>query len=96
MSLRNYVSAYVYQGNGKDVESVDIQPDILFLFDIDPVISMKRILSRGEILGIYETPALLKKKRKKYHDVVKHIPHVMINASLSIDDIHRDVLKYIL
>lgn len=96
ISLRNYISTYVYQGDGKEVEAVDVQPDVLFLFDIDPAISMKRIVSRGEILGIYETPALLEEKRNKYKQVVKNITHVTIDAGKSIDEVHKNVLKYML
>jgi len=95
ISLRNYISAYVYQGNGKEVEAIDLRPDYLFYFDIDPTVSMKRILSRGEILGKYETPKLLNEKRKKYKKILQRIPHITIDASGDIQSIHKIIIKYI-
>ncbi len=95
ISLRNYVSAYVYQGNGDVVKKIDVNPDRIFYFDIDPTISMQRILSRGEVRGKYETIKLLREKRKKYASVLKNIPHIIIDASMSIDAIHKNIVKYI-
>ncbi|MCX6794032.1 MAG: dTMP kinase [Candidatus Gottesmanbacteria bacterium] len=96
ISLRNYISAYVYQGNGKDVEQIDVPPDYLLYFDIDPAIAMKRVVVRGEPIGKFETLKLLKEKRKKYEQVLQTIPHITIDAGASIDEIHRKVLNYIL
>lgn len=95
ISLRNYISAYVYQGDGKEIEEFDPKPDYLFYFDIDPEVSMKRIVSRGEILGKYETPKLLHEKRKKYKTVLQNIPHIDIDASQSIQSIHKEILLVI-
>ncbi len=95
ISLRNYVSAYVYQGDGAAVKKVDLEPDYVFYFDLEPRISMQRILARGETLGKYETPALLHEKRKKYQDVLKNIPHMTIDASRTIALIQSDIHKYI-
>ncbi len=96
VSLRNYVSAMVYQGDKGKVRKIDIRPDYLFYFDISPDIAMERIVIRGETRGKYEKIMLLTEKRKKYQEVLKHIPHITLDASLSIDEIHREVLKYIL
>jgi len=96
ISLRNYVSAYVYQGDGKEFLRFEPKPDILFYFDITAEIAMKRVLSRGERRGKFETRKLLNEKRKTYKKVLKAIPHIPIDASLSIDAIHKIVLKYIL
>jgi len=100
ISLRSYVSALVYQGHEQWIMNEFLRfeptPDFLFYFDITPTEAMKRIVSRGEPLGKFETPELLNEKRTKYAHVLKHISHITIDASLSIDDIRRDVLKYML
>jgi dTMP kinase len=93
--LRNYISAYVYQGNGKEIAKFDPKPDYIFYFDISPEDAMKRILSRGETVGKFETPKLLNEKRRTYQKILRHIPHIKIDASRSIALIHRDINKYI-
>lgn len=95
ISLRNYVSAMVYQGDHKVVKNIDVQPDYLFYFDIDPEISMGRIMSRGETIGMYETVKLLQEKRKIYKNVLKKIPHITIDGSKSIDEIYRTISSWI-
>jgi dTMP kinase len=104
ISLRNHVSALVYQGKtprgrawiAKEFLRFEPKPDFLFYFDITPKDAMKRILLRGEPLGKFETPDLLNEKRNNYRKVLKNIPHITIDASSSINEIHRNVLKYIL
>ncbi len=95
ISLRNYVSAYVYQGDGSLLQAFDPKPDWLFYFDIEPEISMKRIVSRGGIRGTYETMTLLDEKRKRYKEVLKTIPHIPIDASESILSLHNKIVSYI-
>ena len=94
ISLRNYISAYVYQGDGGSVKKIDIKPDWVFYFDIEPEVAMQRIVSRGETRGKYEKISLLNEKRKRYQKVLKNIPHIMIDAAASIDDIHKKMVKY--
>lgn len=95
ISLRNWVSANVYQGNGEPVKKIDIKSDYLFYFDIVPKKAMERIESRGELRGMYETMKLLNEKRKKYQEVLKRISHITIDASKSIDEIHSSIVQYI-
>jgi len=104
ISLRNYVSALVYQGKteatrqwiAKEFSRFEPEPDFLFHFDITPKDAMKRILKRGEQLGKFETPKLLNEKRNTYKNIIRNIPHITIDAGASIDEIHKNVLKYIL
>ncbi len=104
ISLRNYVSGLVYQGKtearrrwiAKEFSRFEPKPDFLFHFDITPKDAMKRILKRGEPLGKFETPNLLNEKRNNYRKVLKNIPHITIDVSSSINEIHRNMLKYIL
>jgi dTMP kinase len=95
ISLRSYVSAYVYQVNGSSVRNVDVTPDWLFYFDIAPEEAMKRITKRGETLGRYETISLLREKRKKYKEVLKTIPHSTLDASLDVQSIHNTIISSI-
>lgn len=104
ISLRNYVSALVYQGKTlrdrtwiqKEFFRFEPEPDFLFYFDITPRDAMKRILLRGEPLGKFETPALLNEKRKKYKSVLKKIAHITINAGLSINSIHQKITQHLM
>lgn len=95
ISLRNYISARVYQNDKNAVKNIDIQPDYLFYFDIDPKTAMKRIESRGESRGMYEKINLLQEKRRKYQEILKDVPHTTINAGKSIDEVHRNIVQYI-
>lgn len=107
ISLRNWVSALVYQGKTAkertwiDREFAKFEPraDVLFWFDIDPAMALARILARhkhaGEPIGKFETPALLNEKRKKYRNVLQNILHVRIDASRDITAMHKGICKCI-
>jgi dTMP kinase len=101
ISLRNYVSALVYQGKTEkdwtwitnEFLRFEPKPDYLFYFDITPGDAMKRILLRGEPLGKFETPTLLNEKRKNYKKILQAIPHITVDASQSIERIHRGIIS---
>lgn len=99
ISLRNYVSAIVYQGDVDVVKNIDIQPDYLFYFDISAGAAMERVNARhkktAEPLGKFETIELLNKKRDTYKKVLGNISHVTIDAAQSIPAIERDINKYL-
>lgn len=107
ISLRSWVSALVYQGKTEDerhwiaheFSHVEPEPDGLFWFDITPEESMKRIHTRhrqtGEKLGKFETVARLKEKRAAYASVFTHVDHIRIDAGKSIEEIHEQVLQYL-
>lgn len=108
ISLRNSVSALVYQGKTpsectwiqKEFARFEPTPDVLFFFDMTPEEAMTRIEKRrretGEPLGYFETKEHLYEKRKKYELVLKTIPHVRIDASQSVETIHRNIRMGIL
>lgn len=96
ISLRNYVSAMVYQGDTGIIKKIDISPDYLFYFDISPKVAMERIVSRGETRGKYEKLMVLEEKRKKYQEVLKNIPHIRIDASQSIDRVSARITDEII
>lgn len=106
ISLRNYVSAMVYQGKTEvdrkwikaEFNRFEPDPDFLFLFSMTPAEAMERIMKRyhdtGEALGKFETPTYLAEKSQKYLKVMKNIKHLEINAADSIDNIHQTIIKY--
>ncbi|MCL4360631.1 dTMP kinase [Patescibacteria group bacterium] len=104
ISLRNWVSALVYQGKTtkerdriRDAFSAfEPSPDLFFWFDMAPDRALTRINLRhaktGEPIGTFESVKLLSQKRKTYADVLRHIPHTRIDASAGIDEIHEHIL----
>lgn len=104
ISLRNSLSALVYQAVTPEERAWIIQefsrfepkPDFLFFFDITPEAALTRIMKRhkktGEPLGKFETPERLAQKRVAYQTVLKSMGHIRIDASLSIEDIHTQIV----
>lgn len=107
ISLRNWVSALVYQAKSKsDREYLTKEfgwfepvPDVLFFFDISPDAAIKRIMMRhneaGEPLGKFETRALLSQKRSAYKNVIKSMKHERIDASQKIEAMHKIIRGHI-
>lgn len=107
ISLRNWISALVYQAKTasdrqhltKEFASFEPKPDLLFFFNLTPEAAITRIKKRhnetGEAIGQFETPELLHQKADAYRSVLKHIPHVSIDASQSIEKIHQDIISHI-
>lgn len=108
ISLRNRLSTLVYQGETDwEVKLIEFlyaafepQPDILFYFDLEPKIVLLRINKRsrktGEEKGKFEKLELLKKKRKRYQNLLGNFKNVVIiDASKPIDKIQQDIVKSI-
>lgn len=108
ISLRNWISALVYQAKtksdrqylSKEFGWFEPKPDFLFFFDITPEEAINRIMKRhketGEALGKFETKELLAKKRAAYQSVLKSVPHIRIDASKSIESIHTQIVHHLL
>lgn len=107
ISLRSWISALVYQAKTasdrrhftKEFSSFEPKPDLLFFFDLTPEAALARVMKRhsetGEALGKFETPDLLRQKADAYQSVLKHIPHITIDASQSIEKIHQDITSHL-
>lgn len=105
ISIRNYLSALVYQArNGKEEQWVadqflhfEPQPDRIFLFDMEPSSALTRAQIRheetGEPMGKFETLDILTQKRERYREVFKRVPHVVVDASKSKEDIHAFICE---
>lgn len=106
ISLRNWVSALVYQGKTQkertwiqnEFSRFEPKSDALFFFDFTPKAALNRIMKRhkstGEALGKFETAKHLAYKRAAYQRILKTITHVRIDANQSIKAIHAQIVKY--
>lgn len=101
-------STFAYQGyaRGVDLERIKtvhdavmngFQPDITFLFDIDPILSQKRVQARGEELTRFDSETLdfHKTIRDAFLDIAKQSPEriQIIDAENSRDAIATDILR---
>lgn len=104
ISLRNYVSAIVYQGESDETREwikkqfLQFEPraNALIYFYIDPAKAFERILKRhqetGEALGRFETLQKLKEKRSLYRKVLKTISHFSVPAGKTRDIVHALII----
>ncbi len=105
ISLRSWVSALVYQGKTKEERTwitdefsrFELTPDAFLYFDLTPEIAFARIRKRyettGEAMGKFESLDVLHAKYKIYRDVLTAIPHAMIAADQSIEDVHTQITQ---
>ena len=79
-------------------------PEILFFFEIDPEISLKRVDSRNEKKEIYEKIETQKKIAMEYEKIISEYENnksctmkiIRIDATKSIDEISETISKIIL
>lgn len=99
---RYYLSTAAYQGAvGFDpLEIIRMNnfaptPDIAFLFQLSPDLSIERITSgRGDILNDFEQKESLEKVRTIFNSL--ELPFIKnIDASLSIDSVHQQIVHKI-
>jgi dTMP kinase len=107
ISLRNYVSALVYQGSSREEQHWIMQeflrfepkPTILFYFDIAPGVARDRILARqkktDEPVGRFESLQELSKRRGIYHRILRNIPHISIHAERPIHKVHKEIISLV-
>jgi dTMP kinase len=66
-----------------------INPDIVFLLDIDPDISLMRVNNRDRT--VFEKKAYLIKVREKYLEFAKSGELIIVDASRSIEKVQKDI-----
>jgi len=103
---RYYASTLAYQTASLDGDRADTEwlrtlndmiitePDITFLFDIDPEISISRVESRGS-KSKFERPEYLKEVRENYLKIAKERGFTVIDASESKEKVLDDVMEHI-
>jgi len=103
---RYYASTLAYQSssmNGRSVgiewlkamnDHVIMEPDITFLFDIDPEIGLERVESRGS-KSKFETLEYLREVRSNYLKIAKERNFVIIDASMPKEKVTEEVLEHI-
>ncbi|MCL2607094.1 MAG: dTMP kinase [Methanomassiliicoccaceae archaeon] len=103
---RYYASTLAYQAASLDGNKVDTEwlrtlndmvvtePDITFLFDIDPEISIERVESRGS-KSKFECLGYLKEVRGNYLRIAKERRFIVIDASKPKEKVFGDVIGHI-
>lgn len=104
---RHYLSTLAYQGGGRKLDESYIEqlhsmilgnfsPDLYIYLDIDPVEGFKRVNQRGE-LDRFEQEKIdfFYAIRKKYLELIKEHKAVTIDASLSLDEIEKEIKEVI-
>ena len=103
---RYYASTVAYQSAKLDGRSADrhwlmrmnlnviIEPDVTFLFDIDPEKGLERVESRGS-KSKFERLEYLREVRRNYLKIAKKHNFVIIDASRSREDVLADVMEHI-
>ena len=104
---RYYASTLAYQSSSMNGRSVDaewlkamnyhviIEPDITFLFDIDPEVGLERVESRGS-KSKFEALEYLKEVRSNYLKIAKERNFVIIDASMTKEKVFDAVSEHIL
>lgn len=106
---RYYLSSYVYHSiHGIDLEwiiqansmSADLlKPDLNIFIDIEPEVSMQRLLSSRENIEMYENLTNLKNVQKRYYEVIKKVENheniQVVNGNQDIEAIFSDTLNLI-
>ena len=104
---RYYASTLAYQSSSMNGRSVDmawlkvmndeviIEPDITFLFDIDPKAGMERVESRGS-KSKFEALEYLKEVRSNYLKIAKERNFIIIDASMTKEKVFDAVSEHIL
>ena len=104
---RYFASTLAYQAaklNGKSVEmswlrtmnmKVIAEPDITFLFDIDPGTGLERVEARGS-RSKFEDTDYLRDVRKNYLKLAEEYGFTVIDASASKEKVVADVMTHIL
>lgn len=103
---RYYASTVAYQSANLDGTRAEkewlkeinrpviIEPDITFLLDIDPEISMERVNGRGET-SKFETAEYLKKVRSNYLEIAGEDDFHIIDASRTEEEVLDEVIAII-
>ena len=100
-------ASYAYQGAGRGLPTADIaalerlvlgslQPDLVFVLDIDPALGIARIAQRsGNNRFDAETLSFMQRVRAAYLERAAHSParHIVVDAARPFEQVHADLLR---
>ena len=74
-------------------------PDVIIFLDVDPEVSIKRIMSRGETVQAHENVEKLSKLRKAYHMVCnileKNSPVYRVQGDIEMEQLTQEAATFI-
>jgi dTMP kinase len=73
-----------------------MRPDLTIVLDLSPETAAARVAARGQAAQLYEQNEVQRALAVFYRDLAKHMPEdriVVIDASGTIDDVHRRVYE---
>lgn len=106
---RYYYSSFAYQGTASDLEWVMkinlecneiITPDLCIFLDVNPDTCKKRIDTLRNKPELYEKSAeLMQKIRQNFLQIFDKLKEtqkiIVINANLDLDDVKKEIIKYV-
>ncbi len=106
---RYYLSSYVYHSihdidldwiiEANSMSADLLKPDLNIFVDIEPEISMQRIINNRDNIEMYENLNNLKKVQKRYYEVIEKVKSQeniqVIEGNQPVEKIFEDVLKLV-
>jgi len=72
------------------------QPDITFLFDLEPLVAFERLQKMTKPMDYFETLERLRKAREAYLRISKHFSNIqIIDATQKAEVLHQQLLGYL-
>ncbi len=80
----------------KKINSGFLEPDMVFLIDIDPETSLERLSTSRKAKEKFEDLEKLRKVRENYLEISKEYKNFyVVNGNRNAEEIHRDILKIV-
>jgi len=80
----------------KKINSGFLEPDMVFLIDIDPETSLERLSTSRKAKEKFEDLEKLRKVRGNYLEISREYKNFyVVNGNRSAEEIHRDILKIV-
>ncbi len=80
----------------KKINSGFLEPDMVFLIDIDPETSLERLSTSRKTKEKFEDLEKLRKVRENYLEISREYKNFyVVNGNRNAEEIHRDILKIV-
>lgn len=105
ISGRNAMSSFIYNATTEELKKLfwilyeavlgEYKPDLYILLDISPETSLKRKSNAGVEINHYDNAAFneLVRRREASFEFLKHVPHEIIDAEQSKEQVYDDAVK---